>query len=396
MDGRRMLDATRNRVLRAARWLLRSPEGVPGTAGSIAGELPDAARWAWRAARRRWRLVVAFGCAVSLAAGIMIAVVPGGRSGGPPDAGILAPGSQGSLLQHHSWWDPRGWFSSGSRAPSSHVVPGTEAGLASRPNVVRQAVAPRVRRVGELVAKRTEFSRTYELSDGRRQAVISAGPVDYRDAAGRWEPVSTTVTRSPRAGWSFENTTNVFGSLFSSDPARLVRFELPAGGWLQTGLAGARRVAPRVSGGTVSYPGILPGVTLEYAVSPGGLKERIVLASASADVAGLRFTVTAGGGLVPRAMPGGATGWYAGGALVLVSPAPFMMDARVDRSSPAGHPWAPVAQSMRWDASSRVLTDALVPGRGWLSAAGRAWPVTVDPGPDDHYRAGPLPEVQPG
>jgi RHS repeat-associated protein len=167
--------------------------------------------------------------------------------------------------------------------------------------------------------------------------------------------------------------------LFSGDPARLVRFELPAGGWLQTGLAGARRVAPRVSGSTVSYPGILPGVTLEYAVSPAGLKERIVLASASADVAGLRFTVTAGGGLVPRAMPGGATGWYAGGVLVLVSPAPFMMDARVDRSSPAGHPWSPVAQRMWWDASSRVLTDALVPGRGWLSAGGRVWPVTVDP-----------------
>jgi YD repeat-containing protein len=171
----------------------------------------------------------------------------------------------------------------------------------------------------------------------------------------------------------------VFGSFFSSDPARLVRFALPAGGWLQTGLAGARRVAPRVSGGTVSYPGILPGVTLEYSVSPAGLKERIVLASASADVAGLRFTVTAGGGLVPRAMPGGATGWYAGDALRLVSPAPFMMDARADRSSPAGHPWSPVAQRSRWDAARSVQTVTLAPGGKWLSAAGRAWPVTVDP-----------------
>ena len=226
---------------------------------------------------------------------------------------------------------------------------------------------------------RSEYSRTFLLSDGQRQAVISAGPVNYRDAAGRWEPVSTTVTRSPRAGWSFENTTNVFGSFFSSDPARLVRFRLPAGGWLQTGLPGARRVAPRVSGSTVSYPGILPGVTLEYAVSPTGLKERIVLASASADVAGLRFTVTAGGGLVPRAMPGGATGWYSAAVLALVSPAPFMTDARVDRSTPLGHPWSPVGQRTSWDAARSVQTVTLAPDRKWLSAGERVWPVTVDP-----------------
>src|SRR5260370_611329 len=130
--------------------------------------------------------------------------------------------------------------------------------LRSQPNVVRQAVAPRVRRVGELVAQRTEFSRTYELSDGRRQAVISAGPVDYRDAAGRWEPVSTTVTRSPRAGWPFENTTNVFGSLFSSDPARLVRFELPAGGGLQTGLAGGGGGGAGGGRGAAGCPGGAP------------------------------------------------------------------------------------------------------------------------------------------
>src|SRR5215469_14469830 len=317
---------------------------------------------------------------VAVAAGTLTAVHVTVPSGGPGNAAILQPGSQGSQSQGLPWWDPRGWFSSGAHAPASRAVPGTESALPSPAHVVRQAVAPPARRVRELTSMRSESSRTFVLSDGRRQAVISAGPVNYRDAAGRWEPIDTTVVRSPRAGFSYQDTANVFGSFFSSDPARLVRFELPAGGWLQTGLPGGRRVAPRVSGSTVSYPGILPGVTLEYAVSPAGLKEQVVLASPSADVAGLRFMVSAGGGLVPRAMPGGATGWYAGGAPVpvLVSPAPFMTDARTDRSSPAGHPWSPVGQRTWWDASSRVLTDALVPGQGWLSAAGRAWPVTVD------------------
>src|SRR5258708_11072716 len=233
----------------------------------------------------RWTAVVAaFAVAVSMT---LITVVPGSRpgpSGGSGNCVIRAPGSQGSVPQHHSWWDPRGWFGSGSRGRSSHVVAGTAGGLPSRPRVLREAVAPPVRRVGEVVAERTEFSRTYELSDGRRQAVISAGAVNYRDAAGRWEPVSTTVTRSPRAGWLFENTTNVFGSLFSGDPARLVRFGLPGGGWLQTGLAGARRGGPRGSGGAGADSGGLSGGGLGGAGSPAGLEGGGVLASGAAGV----------------------------------------------------------------------------------------------------------------
>src|SRR5215469_14759755 len=91
-------------------------------------------------------------------------------SGPPPGAGILRPGSQGSLSQL-PWWDPRGWFSSGSsQAPSSHVVPGTEAALPAPARVLREVKAPPVRRVRELVGKRTQFSRTYELSNGHQQA----------------------------------------------------------------------------------------------------------------------------------------------------------------------------------------------------------------------------------
>lgn len=127
---------------------------------------------------------------VGLVAGTLAAVRMPGSSGPGANAGILGPGSQGSSGTAGGsvpFWDPRGWFSSGSgsRAPASTVVPGTRAALAARPNVVRQAVAPPVRRVRELASARSEFSRTYLLSDGRRQAVISAGPVNYKDRSGR-------------------------------------------------------------------------------------------------------------------------------------------------------------------------------------------------------------------
>src|SRR5712691_2638353 len=121
----------------------------------------------------RWTAVAAaFAVAVSLT---LVTVVPGSRpgpSGGP--AGILPPGSQGSQSQGAPWWDPRGWFSSGAHGRALRVVPGTESALPSRPNVVRQTAAPRVRRVRELTSRRSGYSRTFLLSDGRRQAVISA------------------------------------------------------------------------------------------------------------------------------------------------------------------------------------------------------------------------------
>jgi hypothetical protein len=192
---------------------------------------------------------------VAVTAGVLTAVhIPGPPAAAGTGAGaILQPGSQGTSTGSAPWWDPRGWFSSGSHGPASHAVAGTGLALPSRPRVLHEAVARPARRVRELTGKRTEYSRTYELSDGRRQAVISAGPVNYRDAAGAWEPISTTVTRSSRAGFSFADTTNVFGSYFSSDPSRLVRFELPSGGWLQTGLPGGSRVTPRVAGNVVTY-----------------------------------------------------------------------------------------------------------------------------------------------
>jgi hypothetical protein len=54
-----------------------------------------------------------------------------------------------------------------------------------------------------------------------------------------------------------------------------------------------------------------------------------------------------------------------------------MTDSRKRASSPnAG---SPVAQHVSWDAASSVLSETLVPARRWLDAAGRVFPVTVDP-----------------
>jgi hypothetical protein len=163
MDSRRMLDAARSGVRRAAGTLSavsrvpsmavrvgglvrrvpgavrRMPGAVRRMPGKAGGPL-GAARWVWTAARRKWRLVVTFACVASMAAGITLAAIPH-RGGTPPNAGILAPGSQGSLSQHHSWWDPRGWLG-GNGAPSSHTLTNETLALPSHSRMPRQQVAP--------------------------------------------------------------------------------------------------------------------------------------------------------------------------------------------------------------------------------------------------------------
>jgi hypothetical protein len=63
--------------------------------------------------------------------------------------------------------------------------------------------------------------------------------------------------------------------------------------------------------------------------------ERVTLASPAAarSLSSLRFTVRAGGGLVPQAQRDGSVALSQGGLPVLVLPAPFMTDARM--ASPA-------------------------------------------------------------
>ncbi|HEX8008988.1 MAG TPA: DNRLRE domain-containing protein, partial [Trebonia sp.] len=307
----------------------------------------------------------------------------GPGSGSVPGLAIQAPGSSGSV---HSlpWWDPRGWFGGGggSSVPSAKVLDNNVAAVPSAGRLPRQVALGPVRRVRELAAKRTEFSRTYALSDGQQQAVISAGPVNYQDPAGRWQPINTAVRPSARPGYAFQNVTNVFRSYFGSSAGRLIRFDAPGGGWLAVGLSGARVSAPRVTGSMVTYAGVAPGVSLSYVVTAESLTERVILASpaAAASLSALHFTVQAGGGLIPQAQRDGSITLSRGALPVLRLPAPFMTDARPEASSPYGYSWSPkVAQRATWDAATHAIGVSLAADTAWLGAAARKFPVVIDP-----------------
>jgi len=199
--------------------------------------------------RRHARLAVTVTAVATMVVGVTLAVLPRGE-GTHRAAGIPPPGSSGSLT-HHAWWDPRGWFGGDSQLPKPHRI--TVIGRPARRPVPRQAVAPKPRRavapkprrVRELAKRRTANARVYRLSDGRLQADISAAPVNYADARGQWQPIDTSVMPSTRPGYKYANTSNTFRSFFGTDPSRLVRFQVPGGGWLAMGLDGAHAARPR-------------------------------------------------------------------------------------------------------------------------------------------------------
>jgi len=327
---------------------------------------------------KRWWVPLA---AVVGTVALLIGVVPQfsvpGTVGSHSASGVLAPGSSGSLA-HHPWWDPRGWFA-GDSTPKARTLAAGGGPMVTRGP--RQVKAPPARRVRELTSRRTANTRVYQLSDGRMQADVSAGPVNYQDSRGRWQPINTTVRSATQPGYQFGNTTNTFLSFFGATPGRLVRFEAPGGGWLSLGLDGTQAGRPSVNGNTVTYPGVASGAGLSYQVTPGALKESITLASASA-AASFSYTIKVGGGLVPHQRPDGsiAFGRAGLGAPVLVMPKPFMTDSRPDRWSPYGFSWSPnVSQRVQWDAATGLLHVSVSANSAWLHQPGRKFPVVIDP-----------------
>jgi RHS repeat-associated protein len=293
-----------------------------------------------------------------------------------------ASGSESHHGSDYQWWDPRGWFGGDDKSVKAHstTFKWSPPKGRSTPNV---RVDPHARRVRELTSRRTADASFYQLSDGRTQEVLSPVPVHYRDAHGTWKPISTMVGKvSHRGGFTLGAEAGSFHTYFSSDPASLVRIE-EGSSFVQLGVDDARVQAPKVSGDTVTYPGLLNGADLTYQVSAGGVKERIVLpkAPAAGHVPSFAFTVKVGG-FTPKQQRDGSIAFYGNEAhtAAFAIPAPYMSDTTADANSPYGVAYsAKVTQAMSWDAGSHTLRVTERPDAVWLSARARRYPVTIDP-----------------
>ena len=147
----------------------------------------------------------------------------------------------------------------------------------------------------ELPALRGATSRTFLAPSGSRRLVSSTGPVNYRDARGAWQPIDDTLMPDPSAPAGYVNTANSYTVRFPADIAA-GPIRIAAGGkWVSFRLLGAHSSTGVVSKNAITYPDVLPGVSLTYSANPEGTQELVTLANGAAPTSpGLSVEVSYG------------------------------------------------------------------------------------------------------
>lgn len=255
-----------------------------------------------------------------------------------------------------------------SRGPAGGGFPST--GVGGR----RDALSGRVsgglaRGVGaEIPAFRTQTSRTFVGGDGAFVTRVYSSPVNYRDAQGGWRPIDDSLVAS---GSSVVNRADAYrvvlpgrlssGPMAVSDPQGRVSLALVGGSG-----------SGSVRGTSDVFANALPGVSVDYTVGSGAVKDALSLAGPASPS---RFVYDLGlsAGLSPQSATDGSIDVRdMQGRTRFVLLAPFMVDA-ARRSNDVGRV---SMRLMRVGAGWRVMLAA---DRAWLAAPGRRWPVTIDP-----------------
>lgn len=228
----------------------------------------------------------------------------------------------------------------------------------------------------ELVGLRTQYATVFAQNDGTYREVVSNSPVHYKDANGTWQNIDNTLVPSRRSGYATSNKANSMTVDFPPTLAKPIVLTSD-GGTVSFQPVGAS--ATGSSDGTMeTYAGAWPGVTLEYWVASTELKESIILGSAGAAATQMSFLVSMPAGESLKQVSNGAIEVLNSKSVVLfVVPAPSMEDAHFGKASATDSLSMKVALRVRQDPTGTYID--VLPDAPWLSAPGRAWPVTIDP-----------------
>ncbi|MBT8225626.1 MAG: Teneurin-1, partial [Dactylosporangium sp.] len=219
-------------------------------------------------------------------------------------------------------------------------------------------------------------SDVYRNPDGSYTRTIAQDPINYQAADGSWQPIDTTLARDDTGRWATE--ANEFTTDFApqSTDGDLMSLRTPDGQRISYSLRGAADVPARVSGSTVTYPGVLENTDLVLSAEPSGVKEEIVL-HAPGGTNSWTFPLDTTG-LTPRlADNGGVELVGATGTVEAVIPPGYMHDSNFDaRSGDFAESRAVTYELLTLDTGPalQVTADA-----AWLNDPARVYPVTVDP-----------------
>ncbi len=261
------------------------------------------------------------------------------------------------------------------------LLPGS---VGRSPAVTRSSVngqiGPKLQ-VGELPERRTQNSKTRRNEDGSLTTTVFAGPVHYRAGDGSWQPIDSRLRPIAQDGYAWANAANSFSARFRSSPGEgFLSFGVQGQEFRLTSV-GSRAVAGRVAGPSIEYAGAYPSADLHYAVFSTGVKEVVRLADASAPTS-YEFRLTGPATGPPPTVERRPDGSYAVVVPPLAGPAVVLEAPTVTEAAGPGElsppdPDAKPALRVANDGRDLVVRVSVDPS--WLHAAGRRFPVEIDP-----------------
>ncbi|UVS77343.1 Cell wall-associated polypeptide [Actinokineospora sp. UTMC 2448] len=216
------------------------------------------------------------------------------------------------------------------------------------------------------------FVEEYENPDGTRTLKQSSQPLNVQTERGLWVPVDTSL-RADQASGRTRTGRHPLNPSFAANAADSAVVKVDV--WGKSVALGMERAADkpvRAEGANAEYLDVLPDTDLKYEVTPGSVKETIVLRRPPA-TASWRFTLDTKG-LTPRLAEGGVVELVdtAGDVLIVMPPVEAWDSAPEERRTLAGGSYGLEKRGQRW-----ILTVSV--DEEWLRAPERVYPVSVDP-----------------
>ena len=216
----------------------------------------------------------------------------------------------------------------------------------------------------EVAALRTRYSRTISQGDGSFNTEISSAPINFRASNGSLKPVDSTLVDQ---GERWSNRAAGFDARFpetlGEQPIRVG----DEGQSLEMTPLDSAAAKGTFRSDQVTYPDVWPDTDLVYHSNARGVKEGIVLATASAPLT-YEFELGLSDGLEARSTDdGGYDIFDPAGKTAFTIPPAFAQDANGDLSPD-------VSLTLSDDGVMQVRLD-----KAWLNDENRRFPVVVDP-----------------
>ncbi|HWG74978.1 MAG TPA: PA14 domain-containing protein, partial [Acidimicrobiales bacterium] len=221
---------------------------------------------------------------------------------------------------------------------------------------------------GSVLSGRTATSSDYLNSDGTHTLAVSAGAVNYQDSSGAWHPFDLSLAAVGSSGRLAERAgpAPLDAAALSDGGADLLRAS--GSGWSAgIGVAGgAAGVAGVVTGSTVRYDGIAPGLDLWEVFGRQGVEDVLVAGRANPTGSWVLSVTLAGATL--EAEPDGSVAVMVAGRKVGALAGGIAQDSATPSAA------TPVSLSVLSASSVAVSVSPT-----WLNDAARVFAVRVDP-----------------